>query len=162
MKLAQGVEWGLRVCVILAVLPEDTALPAARLAEYHGVPAAYLAKNLQALVRAGLVESVPGPKGGFRLAQAPSGITLLDVVEAIDGPEPSFRCTEIRQRGPAAIAAREYRAPCTIARAMYRADEAWRAELRSQTIGDLVRGLARAVHPKAAAKAAAWFQEVMR
>jgi len=162
MKLAQGVEWGLHVCVILAVLPEDTALPAARLAEYHGVPAAYLAKNLQALVRAGLVESVPGPKGGFRLAQAPSGITLLDVVEAIDGPEPSFRCTEIRQRGPAAIAAREYRAPCTIARAMYRADEAWRAELRSQTIGDLVRGLARAVHPKAAAKAAAWFQEVMR
>ena len=162
MRLAEGVEWGLHVCVILAVLPEDTTLPAARLAEYHGVPVHYLAKNLQALVRAGIVESVPGPKGGYRLAKGPSEITLLDVVEAIDGLGPSFRCTEIRQRGPAAIAAREYKAPCTIARAMYRADEAWRAELRSQTVGDLVRGLARALHPKAAAKAAAWFEEVMR
>src|SRR4051795_4860113 len=155
MRLAEGVEWGLHVCVILAVLPDDTTLPAVRLAEYHGVPAHYLAKNLQALARAGIVESVSGPKGGYRLAKASSEITLLDVVEAVDGPEPSFRCTEIRQRGPAAIGAREYRAPCTIARAMYRADEAWRDALRAQTIGDMVRGLARAVHPKAATKAAA-------
>jgi Rrf2 family protein len=162
MRLAEGVEWGLHVCVILALVPDGATLPAARLAEYHGVPAHYLAKNLQAMARAGLVESVSGPKGGFRLTKPAGQITLLEVVEAIDGPEPSFRCTEIRQRGPAAIAAREYKATCTIARAMYRADEAWRDSLRSQTIGDMVRGLARAVHPKAATKAAAWFQEVIR
>src|SRR4051794_3672380 len=101
MRLAEGVEWSLHVCVILSMLPEDTTMPAARLAEYHGVPAPYLAKNLQALARAGIVESVSGPKGGYRMARPASEVTMLDVVEAIDGTEPSFRCTEIRQRGPA-------------------------------------------------------------
>ena len=42
---------------------------ATRLAEYHGVPAPYLAKHLQALSRAGIVESSPGPRGGYRLAR---------------------------------------------------------------------------------------------
>ena len=54
---------------------------------------------------------------------------MLDVVEAIDGDEPAFRCTEIRRRGPAAVPAREYTKPCGIHRAFTRADEAWRAEL---------------------------------
>jgi hypothetical protein len=45
---------------------------------------------------------------------------------------------------------------------MHRAEDAWRAELRAQTIADLVRSLATSVNPKAAAKAAAWFQEVVR
>ena len=162
MRMAEGVEWGLHACVLLAVLPESVAMPASRLAEFHGVPAAYMAKNLQALSRAGIVESVPGQKGGYRLARPASDITLLDVVEAIDGAEPSFRCTEIRRRGPAAVAAREYKAVCTIAQAMWRADERWRAELRSQTVGDLVRGLGEAVSPKAAVKTAAWVQEVVR
>jgi len=58
MKLSYGVEWGVHVCTLLAVLPADAALPAARLAEYHGVPSAYMAKHLQALARAGVLEMV--------------------------------------------------------------------------------------------------------
>ena len=38
-ELSDGVEWGVHVCVLLAALPDDAALPAAKLAEYHGVPA---------------------------------------------------------------------------------------------------------------------------
>src|SRR2546421_6052241 len=162
MKLSDGVEWALHCCTVLALVPPDSALPAARLAEFHGVPAAYLAKHLQALSRAGIVESLPGHRGGYRLARPATDTTLLDVVEAIDGTEPSFRCTEIRQRGPAAVHPREYRAKCTIARAMWRADEAWRNELRGTTVADLVTGLARSVSPKSPPKAAAWLQEVLR
>ena len=103
MKLSDGVEWGVHACVVLAVLPPDAALPAARLAEYHGVPSAYLAKHLQALARAGVLETVKGPRGGYRLARPATDITVLDVVEAIDGDEPAFRCTEIRRRGPSAV-----------------------------------------------------------
>ncbi len=162
MKLGDGVEWALHCCTLLALLPGDAALPAARLAAFHGVPAAYLAKHLQALSRAGIVEAVAGPRGGYRLARPAADVTLLDVVEAIEGVAPAFRCTEIRQRGPASLPAREYRVACSITRAMHRAEDAWRAELRAQTIADLVRSLATSVNPKAAAKAAAWFQEVVR
>jgi DNA-binding IscR family transcriptional regulator len=63
MKLGDGVEWGLHCCALLAALPPDDALPATKLAEYHGVPGAYLAKHLQALARAGIVESKPRRRG---------------------------------------------------------------------------------------------------
>jgi Rrf2 family protein len=160
MKLSDGVEWAIHSCTMLALLPEGWALPAARLAEFHGVPPAYLAKHLQAMSRAGIVESVQGPKGGYRLAQASGDITLLDVVDAVEGDTQAFRCTEIRQRGPAAVAASSYRKRCGIARAMDRAEAAWRRELAAQTIADLVHGLQVDVQPAAAAKAAAWLQEV--
>jgi Rrf2 family protein len=162
VKLSDGVEWSIHCCTVLALLPEGTAMPAAKLAEFHGVPAAYLAKHLQALGRAGIVESTQGPRGGYRLARPAKEITLLDIVVAVEGDEPAFRCTEIRQRGPGAIAEREYRIPCGIARAMWRAEDAWRASLREETVGDIVRGLARDVHPKQAVKAATWMQEVLR
>src|SRR5918911_914147 len=141
MKLSEGVEWALHCCTVLALVPEDRTLPAARLAEFHGVPTAYLAKHLQALSRAGVIESVPGE------------VTLYDVVSAIEGTAPAFRCTEIRQRGPAGMPAREYRAACIITQAMHRAEAAWRAELQSHTVADLLVELADTVHPKAVEKA---------
>ena len=137
-------------------------MPSSRLAEFHGVPAAYLAKTLQALAAAGIVESVPGRNGGYRLGRAPADITVLDVVEAVEGRESSFRCSEIRRRGPARIAARHYTPVCAIADVMHRADSAWRDELRKTTIGDLFGRLSRTVPAEAAVKAASWMQEVMR
>ena len=162
MKLSDGVEWGVHACVLLAVLPSEAALPAARLAEYHGVPSAYLAKHLQALARAGVLETVKGPRGGYRLSRPPAEITVLEVVEAIDGDEPAFRCTEIRRRGPSAVAAREYRTPCGIHRTFTRADDAWRAELAATTIADLVAGVVQEAPRVAVDKAARWLTEAVR
>src|SRR6188768_3390046 len=101
VRMSDAVEWSIHCCTVLAALPEDQALPAASLAEFHEVPPAYLAKALQALAGAGIVESRPGPLGGYRLARPPSEITVLDVVLAVDGDETAFQCSEIRQRGPA-------------------------------------------------------------
>jgi Rrf2 family protein len=56
------------------------------------VPKSFLAKILQKLVRAGIVRSFRGVKGGFRLGRAPSEINLLEVIEAIDGPIETNRC----------------------------------------------------------------------
>src|SRR5262249_39717375 len=147
---------------VLAVVPSGQSMPASRLAEFHGVPAAYLAKTMQALSSAGIITSVPGRRGGYRLTRAPSDITILDVVEAVEGTERSFRCSEIRRRGPARIAARHYTPVCAIADVMYRADEAWRNELRKTTLGDLLGRLSRTVPAEAAVKAASWMQEVVR
>jgi Rrf2 family protein len=162
MKLSDGVEWGVHVCTLLAVLPQESALPAARLAEYHGVPSAYLAKHLQALAGAGVLETVKGPRGGYRLARPPAEITVLDVVEAIDGEEPAFRCTEIRRRGPTAVPAREYKHVCGIHRAFTRADEAWRKELDDTTIASLVIGVVQEAPRAAVEKATRWLGEAMR
>lgn len=159
--MSDGVEWGLHCCTVLALLPSDRALPAARLAEFHGVPAAYLAKHLQALSKAGIVESSQGPQGGYRLTRPADDVTLLEVVLAVDGDEPAFRCTEIRRRGPAAVPARHYSPACAITNAMHQAEEAWRAELASQSIADVLTAMRASVPPVATAKAITWFQEVL-
>jgi Rrf2 family protein len=160
MRLGEPVEWALHCTTVVALVPDGGAIPASKLAEFHGVPAAYLAKALQSLSRAGIVESVPGRHGGYRLARPPAEITLLDVVEAVEGRDSSFRCTEIRKRGPARVSARLYAPVCAIAEAMYRADEAWRAELRRTTVADLLQKLATSVPIEAVMKGAAFFQEV--
>ena len=161
MRLAEPVEWALHCTTVLALVPEGGALPASKLAEYHGVPAAYLAKALQALSRAEIVESVPGRRGGYRLRRTPADVTLLDVVEAVAGRDGSFRCTEIRKRGPARVSPGLYSPVCAIAEAMYRADEAWRAELRRTTIADLLQRLVATVPIEAVLKGAAFLQEVL-
>ena len=77
------------------------------------------------------------------------------MVEASEGREPSFRCTEIRRRGPARVRTGLYSPVCAIADVMYRADEAWRDELRKTTIGDLLNRLTRTVPVESTVKAAA-------
>lgn len=154
MKMSEGVEWGLHCCLALAWLGDDTAVPTATLAAAFDVPPHYLNKFLQALVRADILASSAGVKGGFRLAKRPEKITLLDVVTAIEGPEASFRCTEIRRRG-AGVTARpsEFAMPCGIAVAMGRADAAWRRELAAQTVADLVK----AAPPAGAERMRCWY-----
>ena len=160
MRLSEGVEWGLHCAVLLAVMPPETALPTSRLAEFHGVPVAYLAKHLQAMSRAGILIAGTGPRGGYRLARPPADVSVLDVVEAVDGEDPAFQCLEIRRRGPTAVPAREYRTMCGIHRVMVEADSAWRAELVRTSVADLAAGVARDVTPKAMEKFGSWFQEV--
>src|SRR4051794_8609987 len=104
VKLAEGVEWGVHAVTLLATLPPDAALPAAKLAEFHGVPPAYLAKSLQALARAGIVESVPGRRGGYPVGRAAEDVTPLGIVEGIEGGESSVPGTESPQRRPARLA----------------------------------------------------------
>lgn len=162
MRLSEGVEWGIHCATLLAVVPPPHTLSAARLAEYHGVPAPYLTKHLQALVRGGVLESVPGPKGGFRLARPATDITMLDVVEAIDGTDPSFTCSEIRRRTPFPMPRSDFRLPCGIHAAMDRADAAWRAELRATTIAELVGHVLTNVSPSALEGGARWLGESIR
>lgn len=138
MRLGQGVEWTLHILLTLAWLDDDEPVTAQRLAAGHDLPVAYLNKQLQALVRASILESLPGANGGFRLARSPEAITLMDVVVAVDGTQEAFRCTEIRQRGAgAALPVSSFAEPCAISTAMRRAELAWRRELAAQTIADL-------------------------
>jgi Rrf2 family protein len=162
MRLGDGVEWAIHSCVVLATLPADRGLPGAKLAEYHGVPAAYLAKHLQAMSQAGIVEALPGRRGGYRLARSPYDLTVLEIVEAVEGRTAAFRCTEIRQRGPAGGTRGDFRHPCGIARVMRSAEEAWREVLAGTTVADMLVSLGESVSQVTIRKAAAWLQEAMR
>ncbi len=71
MRLPEGVEWSLHCTWLLTFTRDRDPLPARRLAEFYGLPEAYLAKLLKALVRAGLLSATSGPRGGFRLARPP-------------------------------------------------------------------------------------------
>ncbi|MGK5675735.1 RrF2 family transcriptional regulator [Micromonospora sp. URMC 106] len=137
MRMSEGVEWALHSCLNLTWLPGGHAVPVAKLAEFYGLPAAYLNKQLQALARAGIMTSTPGPRGGFQLARSPERITLLDVVVAIEGPDEAFRCEQLLRRGPGADPEVDYRQACLVSQAMRRADLAWRRELAGQTLADL-------------------------
>ena len=70
MQFSKGVEWATHSCAMLAIIGETGGLSADALAEYFEVPAAYLAKQLQALRRAGIVESVRGKGWGISFSQA--------------------------------------------------------------------------------------------
>ena len=72
-----------------------------------------------------------GPLGGYRLARGPERITLLDIVLAVEGPEPAYRCAEIRRGGPDPLPASAYVKPCGINVAMLKAEKAYRAALAS-------------------------------
>ncbi|TYB49671.1 RrF2 family transcriptional regulator [Actinomadura chibensis] len=137
MKLSQGVEWGLHCVVLLARMPAETVVRRTDLADYHGLAEPTLAKHLHSLTRAGLLHAVPGPKGGYRLGRPAADISVLDVVEAIDGTSRMFVCTEIRQRGTGALSPEQCGRPCLINAAMGDAERAWRDSLRTVTIAGL-------------------------
>ncbi|MRG66587.1 Rrf2 family transcriptional regulator [Rhizobium pusense] len=142
MKLGDGVEQAIHSVGMLAGLSEGGVLSAAALAEFHGVSTSYLLKHLQSLSSAGIVATVPGPKGGYRLARPTDKITLLDIVLAVEGPQPAFRCAEIRQRGPNPLPGRYFTKPCGINAAMLKAEKVYRAELAKTTIADILGDLA--------------------
>jgi Rrf2 family protein len=162
MRMSEGVEWAAHACAVLAALPGGRALPGARLAEYLGVPPAYLAKHMQALSRADLVVTGRGPSGGYRLARSPGAITLGDIAAAIEGPEPAFRCQEIRRRGPVGASAASCARPCPIARGFWAAEKAWRTALAEITLADVVQDAARGFDAGRVRAFANWLDDAVR
>ncbi len=158
MKLGDGVEQAIHSVAMLSGLSEGGVLSAAALAEFHGVSTSYLLKHLQALSGAGILHTVPGPKGGYRLARLAEKITLLDIVLAVEGPAPAFRCNEIRQRGPNPAPDRFFLKPCNISAAMLKAERVYRAELAKTTIADLGAELAEIDDGTIAARSCAFLE----
>ena len=89
LRISDAASLALHSMALLASDP-GRLRPARKVAETLCVSEAHLAKVMQRLSKQGFVESVRGPKGGFRLAEGVEEATLLEILEAIDGPfEPS-------------------------------------------------------------------------
>lgn len=141
--MGRGVEWAVHSCVNMAWTPAGEAVNSARLAEYYKLPGAYLNKQLQALVRAGILGSVSGPRGGFHLARRPENVTVLDIVLALEGPDPVFRCDGILANVPEADTEQNFVRSCLIAQTMRQAELAWRQALARQTIAGIADSMER-------------------
>jgi Rrf2 family protein len=88
--IRRKTDYGLRALAALARAGEPVR--AEQLAEREGVPLAFLHKALTDLANAGIVDGQRGPAGGFTLARRPGDITVLEAVEAMQGPLAVSRC----------------------------------------------------------------------
>jgi Rrf2 family protein len=86
MKLSLASSYALRAVVHLAQGKSDQSVPSHVIAHSGGMPERFLVKLLKSLVNADILHSIKGSHGGFRLAHTPEDISVLDVIEAVDGP----------------------------------------------------------------------------
>jgi Rrf2 family protein len=95
MKLTRAASYALHAVAYMAAQKQaDKPVASHHIAQARGIPERFLLKVLKPLVSARVLTSVKGPNGGYRLAKDPSNITMLEVLEAVDGP--------IRGRAPLA------------------------------------------------------------
>ncbi len=92
MELTRKGEYAIRGIVYLAGRPLDKVCLLSDIAAAVDVPPTFLAKIFQQFSKIGLVKSFRGTGGGFMLGRAPEQITLLEVVEAVEGPVIPNRC----------------------------------------------------------------------
>ena len=136
-----GVEYGIHCLAFLVGNGGNSREASVRdLAELQGVPVEYLAKIFTKLAKAKLVVASEGVRGGFSLARPADEITLLDIVNAIDGRKNIFECRDIRGR----CALSEGNPPewaiegtCSIHGAMMNAQKRMEEALAQQTILDI-------------------------
>ena len=86
LQISRKIDYGLRAMVFLASMPPMDVVPFREIARRMDVPEDFLAKILKTLVSRKLVQSTRGARGGYRLARNPAEISMLDVIEAVEGP----------------------------------------------------------------------------
>ncbi len=86
MKLNRASAYAVQALVFLATQKEQRLTASHDIAKVHKISHGFLLKVLGSLERAGIVFSLKGPHGGFRLTRPAADISVLEVVEAADGP----------------------------------------------------------------------------
>jgi Rrf2 family protein len=86
MQITRAADYAVRVMVHMASLPPGTRVQKSALVELSEAPQSFLSKVLQRMVGQGLITSWRGGGGGFELARPPAEVSVLNVVEAVDGP----------------------------------------------------------------------------
>jgi Rrf2 family protein len=92
MIYSRSAEYAIRAFVHLAQVQDGKYAMVKQIAEQEEIPAHFLAKILQQLARKGLLRSSKGPTGGFCLRVAPEKVSLLNLVEALDGLSEYEKC----------------------------------------------------------------------
>jgi Rrf2 family protein len=86
MRLSRASSYALHALVFMAAQKHNRPVQSHIVARARGIPERFLLKVLKPLVSARVLSSVKGPNGGYRLARPPSAVSMLEIVEAVDGP----------------------------------------------------------------------------
>ena len=86
MKLTCASTYALHAVAYMAQQKSDRPVASHKIAQERGIPERFLLKVLKPLVSARVLTSIKGPNGGYKLARSPSDISVLEIVEAVDGP----------------------------------------------------------------------------
>lgn len=92
MEITQQADYAVRAVLELALQPSGTRLSCETIAQRHAIPLAFLMKICARLAAEGILHNQRGVNGGVQLARPAEEISLLEVVEAIDGPITFNRC----------------------------------------------------------------------
>jgi Rrf2 family protein len=86
MKLTRASSYALHAVAFMASQKHDRPVASHHIAQARGIPERFLLKVLKPLVSARVLLSIKGPNGGYRLAKPAGDISMLEVLEAVDGP----------------------------------------------------------------------------
>jgi Rrf2 family protein len=129
MKLSRTVAYAIQATLLLADAPSGAPVPCSYLASNGKMPQRFLLQILRDLVTHGILQSTRGVEGGYKLGRPADEITLLAMIEAVDGPI-SARLTTFDQLSDHALS--------RLQQAMDSLTSSARRELESVTLADLL------------------------
>ncbi|WP_044639895.1 Rrf2 family transcriptional regulator [Risungbinella massiliensis] len=127
MKYSKATNYALHTMLYLAVNTPENHIGVHQLAEHQKVSTTYLSKILTKLVKSGIVESISGASGGYKLRHNWESISFLDIIRAIEGPSSIFDyCVD-------------HNPDCPIQKVIFSAEEKMLNELRNKKMVDLAK-----------------------
>jgi Rrf2 family protein len=93
MQITRQADYALRAMLYLAKMEPNQRAATSQIAEEQHIPPSFLAKIISQLSIAGLIHTSRGARGGVSLSRDPENITVLEVIESIDGPVALNECT---------------------------------------------------------------------
>lgn len=127
---SKGCEYALRALTYAASQSEDGRFQAKDVCEKTDIPESFTRKVLQSLVQGGFLQAVRGPGGGYELSRPANEITLLDVIEAVEGGDTFDHCV----LGFPTCASKH---PCPLHDTWARAKQQLLAQLERRTLQEL-------------------------
>lgn len=130
LELTKRGDYAVRAMLALARGNGNGLLSARRISDAMGIPVRFLPQVLADLQRGGLIEAAPGRSGGYRLARDPATISLLEVIETIEGDSRRQAC--VLRGGPCAKDG-----ICDVHNVFYEGQEALRGTFAAATLAEL-------------------------
>ena len=156
MHMKPGVEQSVYAILLLNMLPDKAVLPGEAISQQLGTSPTYFQKLLRKLVSAGLITSVPGVKGGFKLNKKPEDINVFDIYVAIEGKQALYSSSGVLGD---LLELEEPERCCLLTDLMLEAESAWRSRMEQETIAVLSEKMKEQQFQEKTKKLADWLSQ---